>query len=604
MYNIIKQASIDLDSIPPDKVVKVASVVNRLRAWYNSLMDPAYKSRIAKLQTDSAGVKVDLDRLQRYMTDVNQSIANGDIDKYNYALSGLKESVRSLASYLSVLDKDASMAEASPEAKAMEQDRDINHVLFRETTLQNDRIGNPIRNAFRKAGLEQAEIDEILKDPSFLRDIEQALMNNAQMMGSEVVVGQGKNQDRIGELHVVYQTNSFNLTNYPVAVKMIVMLTDMSKRQKDPRPLMSVTRIMAMEAKKITTANIDECFDCGLQKTALVNPKFQQYSGTGSAWAFDTGKIRAQRDLFNMGNKIPAQKTPVTRPEFIEACKRVWPKVFGEGTQPNEASLGMLWAQAALETGHFQKMYNYNFGNIKASAGWSQNNKFTGFKCGENLKDANGNVTSHLFSGEHPMCFFRAYDSLDAGVINFLGTLKKSYGTALNFAAQGDPIGFTHALKQRGYFTADEDRYAKGIASLYGNYRGGKSEPVTTQDLPPAIPANIQDELRELQQYLSSYGESLTDIVKQSMAKLLLPSHNIVINIKSDDDGMINKYAVLLADCLENTIDADTKIEGNKIVCCATGSEEALIKAIRAIDEVVSREFYQKKGFLAYGICE
>lgn len=681
MHKLLKTASVELAKTPNDRIVKVASIISRLKAWYNSLMDPSYRSRISKLQTESAGLKVDLDRVQRYMEEVNKSIKNGDLDKYNYSLNSLKEAVSSLSNYFSAISADIDAAQAPPEAR--EPDKSVNKVVFRPTTLE--KIKPQIISAFKSAGIDDQTISEIFADQYFLSDIENALMNNSEIIGSSVAVSKGKNENRIGEVYVTYKTKQFPLSNFPILLSIQAVLTDLSGRADRPMPIMAVTRISKITANKITTANINDCFDCSIQKNALVRPlkgnevtpdiknqaeivlrnlygkpygseeKFEiegkQYVGRleqhyhepgGSkkpygnhpgitvyaleqdslfssenpfssnpnwSWAFDMPKIKSQIGKYNLGNKIRPEKTQISRDDFTNACKRVWGKVFGEDSQPNEEILGMLWAQAALETGHFRSMYNYNFGNIKASPGWSQNNKFTGFNCGENLKDNNGNVRSVNFTGNHPVCFFRAYDTLDEGLINFLGTLKKSYGTALNKAFVGDTRGFVKELKNKGYFTGNAQTYSNAVTSLYNQYREGKPEvsPQKASETPKLDKSDdwLSGFLQELQGYLKAFAEMpASNLIKQALASELLPKNNIIITIYSIDKKQINKYASVLSDCLENTIDAEVIASDNKIICSAVGPEESLIMAIEAIDNVVSRAFWRNCGGLAYGEVE
>ena len=56
--------------------------------------------------------------------------------------------------------------------------------------------------------------------------------------------------------------------------------------------------------------------------------------------------------------------TDVTRESFVAAAETALAKLFGKPAQ--HASVALLWAQFALETGRGKSCWNYNLGNRKA----------------------------------------------------------------------------------------------------------------------------------------------------------------------------------------------------------------------------------------------
>ncbi|MGB5606791.1 MAG: flagellar assembly peptidoglycan hydrolase FlgJ [Gammaproteobacteria bacterium] len=146
---------------------------------------------------------------------------------------------------------------------------------------------------------------------------------------------------------------------------------------------------------------------------------------------------------------------PENPAEFI---RDVWPHaVKGAaklGVQPE-----VLIAQAALETGWGQKVIrradgssSFNLFGIKADPGWS------GDRASVATLEYAGDVATRQ------RATFRAYDSLDAAVMDYADFLQTNprYGQALEQAA--DRVAFLHGLKAAGYATDPE--YANKIMDI------------------------------------------------------------------------------------------------------------------------------------------
>jgi hypothetical protein len=156
------------------------------------------------------------------------------------------------------------------------------------------------------------------------------------------------------------------------------------------------------------------------------------------------------------------------------------------GKRPSREVLALAMAKSALETGRWQKIWNNNFGNVKA--GESYAGMFTCILLNEVIDGRvkwfapNGPVI-RLHGGSftttsdprvavppgHPQTRMRAhassYDGADA-YGRFMQARPKMWA-ALELA---EPIGFVRAMKAGGYFTADEATYARAVASLYKEF--------------------------------------------------------------------------------------------------------------------------------------
>jgi flagellar protein FlgJ len=150
---------------------------------------------------------------------------------------------------------------------------------------------------------------------------------------------------------------------------------------------------------------------------------------------------------------VDPTRTPVTRADLRAALGRAYQSVTGKTA--SSTLLDNLTAQASLETGGGAQMFNYNFGGIK----------------GESPTGQTAQCMTHEVVGGKELTVrqgFRAYGSIDAGAEDYVHVLRKNFGVALGRAELPDVAGFAHALKQAGYYTANESDYANALRSQTG----------------------------------------------------------------------------------------------------------------------------------------
>jgi hypothetical protein len=124
-------------------------------------------------------------------------------------------------------------------------------------------------------------------------------------------------------------------------------------------------------------------------------------------------------------------------------------------------------------------MYNYNFGGIKGTGP-------TGLTVAQRTKEGWGkterSITDH----------FRAYESAQDGASDYVKLLMAHYPEAVTAANRGDASGFVRGLKQRGYFTGDEQAYERSVKSISaGLLEGNYSAVSATRAAPNASSGDI-----------------------------------------------------------------------------------------------------------------
>jgi hypothetical protein len=159
----------------------------------------------------------------------------------------------------------------------------------------------------------------------------------------------------------------------------------------------------------------------------------------------------------------PAKKTPLTFAEVADAIPIAFQR--SEGKLPSLMTVAKLIAQSSLETGNYQHMWNYNFGNVKKR--WSPDDglSFTMFRCNEII---NGKVA--WFDPPHLQTHFRAFETAADGVADWQRLILKGtrYAPAkallVDDAASGHDFAFK--LGECGYYTADKALYSNAVNRL------------------------------------------------------------------------------------------------------------------------------------------
>lgn len=162
-----------------------------------------------------------------------------------------------------------------------------------------------------------------------------------------------------------------------------------------------------------------------------------------------------------------------------------------DGREPTLRTRALTLAKTGLECGRWGAkggLWNYNFGNIKAAPTYG--GKYTLYKCNEILKGRglvwfapegelagkNGPIVGQRYAlppdGDgHPQCRFRAYAGPTDGAFQYVDFVAGGrYNDAFEELLEGDVVGYVHALKLKGYFTADEGEYLRGVNGLFNEF--------------------------------------------------------------------------------------------------------------------------------------
>jgi flagellum-specific peptidoglycan hydrolase FlgJ len=166
---------------------------------------------------------------------------------------------------------------------------------------------------------------------------------------------------------------------------------------------------------------------------------------------------------------VPTVRTSYKGIDLIKGFIDGWVKAFNE--IPSKETVGVLYAQNALETGGTVFMWNNNIGNIKYIPSVSDTGDY--MMLNNVWEIINGKKV--IFQPPHQATWFKSYPTLADGVAQHYDFIKnRRYAKAWSAVESGNPAEFAHLLKLAGYYTAPESDYIRGMNNYFNKYMSSK----------------------------------------------------------------------------------------------------------------------------------
>ena len=297
-----------------------------------------------------------------------------------------------------------------------------------------------------------------------------------------------------------------------------------------------------------------------------------------------------------MGKQVPKTNTPVPDAQMAAAIMSVWQRMFG--TPPTKEQVYMIMAQTAIETGAGRSaMHNYNIGNI--IAGTSGHDYFLG---GDWMYEDKAETKKKKIVQR-----FRAYNSLEEGVTDYLNLLSKSkrYASSWQHILHPDVRAYSKALRQAGYYGAKEEDYTKGLLAhvnklnkgdSYNTALSGKVQPSsgaqpsmvaqkTPQQSPQQAPPGLENMLEQILR-----AASLKSVYKKA-----LPTHDILIQIAAPDYTSAIEFSRVLCTALDEDLLSTSypHTDGSlvEVECSISGPAKECFDAVKQMAEAVAETF-------------
>lgn len=110
---IIKNASIELNSIDTNDVVKVAGILDSIKNFWKKIWDKDYSSRYDKVKDQYSKIEDDINTLREIIGDIDSAINNADIGQYDIGIRRLKKFLFKLNEKINKLYESADEADVS-----------------------------------------------------------------------------------------------------------------------------------------------------------------------------------------------------------------------------------------------------------------------------------------------------------------------------------------------------------------------------------------------------------------------------------------------------------------------------------------------------------
>lgn len=179
---------------------------------------------------------------------------------------------------------------------------------------------------------------------------------------------------------------------------------------------------------------------------------------------------------------VPAVKTTYNQQQVIKAFVTAWFKQFNE--IPKKESIGVLYAQNALETGGTVSMWNNNVGNVKFVPSKNQDDdNEKEYMMLTNVWEIIKGVKKY-YQPPDTATWFRSFPTLEDGIAEHLDFLKNhKYKSAWTAVESGNPAAFAHLLKLGYYYTAPEADYVKNMNYFFNKYMQTQTYEETVKEL-------------------------------------------------------------------------------------------------------------------------
>lgn len=184
-----------------------------------------------------------------------------------------------------------------------------------------------------------------------------------------------------------------------------------------------------------------------------------------------------------MLKQVPTLKTPVAVPDLVKSFIKYWQQTYN--VLPKKESVITMVAQFCHESGSGSHVYNYNLCNIKAKNNTNAVVEYMALKGVWEIVDGKRVEVP----ASDPSSWFRSFPTLDAGAEFYCNFLRNSnrYKLSWQQVEAGNPTQFVHELRQAGYFTDFEDKYAKGVMNYYNKYMSDANVQAVFDSMQPKV---------------------------------------------------------------------------------------------------------------------
>lgn len=604
--SILKLALLQIANTPKEETVKIAGILSKIKNWFKGVVDPAFAASVAELRAKSETTQNIINDLQKSTAKLQDSIDSGNLANYEQYLELTKNLTKNLLTEIKNTDnnineiknnfkekytitdyEDKGFLDEFQKALPYNFDIKLNEkydIALKSFDYYKNLDPNQIiisldnyKNLCKRADDELVKIDKdsVATTPESFANLKQAIVDGHLFQAVAKKPKGTIKELRMGSIELFVQSAPFYTTDSNKKLFQInLILIDDSTAVEGMKRL----KIRSIKAVKLLS----------------------QVSGSEN--------LSALKKLALDNTQVPNFVTNLTELQLAETLREGYKKAFGE--DPTMEVLASGWAQVVLESGRPIKLPNNNIGNIKATDAQIKSGT-PYFRTKSTIEfDKSGKSFNHV----NPA--WVSFNTPSDGAAYYWKFLGRKFNDALNWMKAGDPTSATVELGQKGYFTANIEKYSNATSSLFREFvktiapkmTNLKSAPIAINTPKPEIKqwrgdyqekSETIDDIDKVVDKLMASG-TLTSLVKNSILQTKLPKSFFVIKIASNDKIISLEYARKLSFILNKSLNATTNInkiaENFVIETTLLGSSVPCYNTICSISDCLKNEFDRKLG--------
>ena len=106
-FGTIKLANIQLELTDESQVVKIAGIIQKVKNWIRSKIDSEFRARVDSLKEESAEIQNLIFKLNELIKNIQNSIENGNVEKYKIDLVEFKKILSELISSTQIVSEES-----------------------------------------------------------------------------------------------------------------------------------------------------------------------------------------------------------------------------------------------------------------------------------------------------------------------------------------------------------------------------------------------------------------------------------------------------------------------------------------------------------------
>ena len=622
---IIRTAALELQGVNNHEVVKIAGVLRRVKNWLKGLVNSDFRDSVSKMRNSSESMKYNLDELGKHIDLLLSAIKDGEVDQFDSELV----SVRTLAS--EIAKNTDELNEAAEEARVISEEEYVR----RYTTEQYD-DPEKRKNLIKQIKKQMPKGHDV--EMGFYPDTPDLIafkwfrdLKPEDITFGERVDSKGEERAKNSIVEIISRTTNINEEDakakleaeWPSFVNKLkaaivngklksYTLPKPSKEMKGgrnageinmsvilpPLELLSGSGIIA----QITAVLLDMSpAHIPIKKFVIGMLFFNRIVANGvpvkhkpkrksdetvpadgySSEDEDEDFAPADDGLVVTAEWVEKILTPLSPEKLAEVLKVGYEKAFGE--KPDINTLGIGWAQCALENGNGSKIYNNNIGNVRAFKSWIMEHNY--YKMTTQERNSSGKYD--LKKGAK----WRSYDSPEESAYYYWKIIGSDrHKAALPRFKSGDVEGAMQSLSESTYYTADPEHYSGAVANRFAYFIKNiapKIYPQSSKVKKTNIDAKSEADKLYSQLDIAASDNYVTNFVKKAILKKELPTSNVKVDVIGSTVSGRVKFAKSMSNVLKEILDVDAKLiisnDQVQIDCVGSGTPFVLTKAIQEL---------------------